>query len=365
MEWYKVLTGELSNIIVGVLAFLGAYLGTKRIKRHLIDDYIETRVNTSRKANDAVLSESRKILSFINQSDSQRVFINEKSLRDTISFCEQLSELAEDGSKEVATTTFLLYNVIRDLKPEYKNKAGNFKDPITSKEIRSLIGKSLRLIIYYCTVSAPIPFNTNLKKGSRIRRKLRRYLSDKNFYKLKHQSFGITLNPNSETILSFSAVVSKMHPFIFSKNLFTLLQDNFLVAYELVIHQIYMPLILESNEQSHFPFIDNYNLHLIKFTFVRDFSPGKNPEEFVEFYYSNLSIGLIFVKNLDLSKFKEKYQRDYLLKREFLMNDDYQVTFLHSETIKIRVKLNLVKENFKNNRWRLRYKMLRYKASQK
>lgn len=100
---------SLTQIFIGILAFLGAYLGTKRIKRHLIDSYIENRVTKAQEINDKVLSASRDIISSFEQTYADNKPISEDELSKIIEQCRQLSRQSEDGGKEVSTVSYLLY----------------------------------------------------------------------------------------------------------------------------------------------------------------------------------------------------------------------------------------------------------------
>lgn len=239
-------TGFVAQIIVGVLAFFGAYLGTKRIKRHLIDNYIEGRVTRALETNDKVLSRIRTIISDFEQEHETNRPISEDDLDSVIDQCRELSNLSADGGKEVSTIAYLLYQTVQDTKPSYEanSKHGRFIEKITTGNFIGLVDNSLRLIIEHCETSTPIPFKTRLTKRSNIKRGLRKYLTDKRYYSLKHRPFGLTLNPNSEVILRFSSMVGYISTPLFRRNLFTFLQSNLPIVYELLVGKIYMPAVL-------------------------------------------------------------------------------------------------------------------------
>ena len=106
----------LGETVVGLLAFIGAYLGTKRIKKHLIDNYIEDRVTKARNANDNVLSEARDIISSFEQTYSDNKPLTEDELTSIVEQCREFSRISEDGGKEVSTISYLLYQTVKDLK---------------------------------------------------------------------------------------------------------------------------------------------------------------------------------------------------------------------------------------------------------
>lgn len=351
----------IGEIVVGVLAFIGAYLGTKRIKKHLIDNYIEKRVTQAQEVNDAVLSKSRDLISSFEKSYTENKPISENELNKIIENCRELSRTSEDGGKEVSTIAYLLYKTVKDLKPDYKDTEGRSFEGLSLGDVINLVSNSLRLIIYYCTNSAPIPFRTRLKKRSVIKRKLRKYLSDKKFYGLKHQPFGLTLNPNSEVILRYTEIVGKTSSAIYSRNLFLFLQSNIPLAYQMIVRKIYMPLIIDKKTEEDGIFFDNYEMHLVKIKGVK--SIGEESGNFVEFYYSNINPVFSFIKGMKIEKFRSEFTNDVFLEKDFELADNYKLQKKLNETIKVKVSLDIAKENYKKNKWALKYKLFKYKIA--
>lgn len=342
------------DIIVGGLAFLGAYLGTKSLKEHLIDDYIESRVTKSQNVNDKVLSMARDMLSSFEQTYDENRLIDEKDLTHLISQCRKLSRLSEDGGKEVSTTCYYLYETIKELEPEYKDEEENTYERLTIGEVVNLISDVLRLIIYYCTNSAPIPFKTKLKKKTTIRFNLRPFLDEKKFYSLKHQPFGLTFNANSEVALRYADTISKTSSYIYARNYYMLLQNNLPVLYRLIANKIYAPLVLKDETIN--PFLGSSKLHLIKFRKIKSY--GSKPGEFYEFYYSNLSPLKRFVQNYNSENFQERFKDEYL-DEDWTFNDDYRFQKKLNETIKLKVNLENAKNNYKQAKWKIRWNMLK------
>ncbi|MDP1933035.1 MAG: hypothetical protein Q8L60_16405 [Gammaproteobacteria bacterium] len=108
----------MPEIILAVFAFLGAYVGTKSIKRRLVDNYIEARVIKASEANDRTLYKARNIISELEQTYKENRPLTEDDLQDIIDQCKELSQLSEDGGKEVSTVSYLLYHTVEDLKPK-------------------------------------------------------------------------------------------------------------------------------------------------------------------------------------------------------------------------------------------------------
>ena len=136
----------IGEIVVGILAFIGAYLGTKRIKKHLIDNYIEERVTKAQNVNDEVLSKARDIISSFEQTYTENKPISEEELNKIIEQCRDLSKKSEDGGKEVSSVSYLLYQTVKDLKPSYKGKDEKGFEILTLGDVVNLVDKSLRLI---------------------------------------------------------------------------------------------------------------------------------------------------------------------------------------------------------------------------
>lgn len=216
---------------------------------------------------------------------------------------------------------------------------------------------SLRLIIFYCTSSAPIPYSTRLKKKSVVKRRLRKYLSDKKFYGLKYQPFGLTLNPNSEVILRYSGIVGRINPFIYSRNFYLFLESNIPLAYQLMVRGVYMPLVIDKKGQENFLLFDSLEMHLIKIKAIK--SIGDESGEFIEFYYSNLNPVMKFVESLGIDKFRNEYNTDKYLSRDFKFDDNCKIYKKLNETIMIRITINEAKSNYRKNKWRLRYALFK------
>src|SRR5690554_3245816 len=256
----------LAQVIVGILAFAGAYLGTKRIKKHLIDGYIEERVKKALNANDKVLSKVRSLLSSIEQEYSINRPITDDEIGELLEECKYLSRISEDAGKEVATIAFLLYQVIKDLKPRYKTEPKTDErssESLSVGQVVGLIDYTLRVIADYCVNTTPIPFSVRLVKRSSIRFGLRKYLVDSKYYRMKHQPFGLTLKTNSEVVVRFSSIVGNFNSAVFRIKLFVFLQDNYPMLYELLASKFYVPLVLEGDDCQGISFRST-KLHLVK-----------------------------------------------------------------------------------------------------
>ncbi len=350
----------IGEIVVGILAFVGAYLGTKRIKKYLIDNYIEDRVTKAQNVNDKVLSKARDIISSFEQTYTENKPVSKEELSKIVEQCRKLSKKSEDGGKEVSSVSYLLYHTIRDLKPRYGDKEEGSIEILTLGDVVYLVGSSLRLIIYYCTNSAPIPFRTKLKRRSVIKRKLRIFLKDKKFYSLKHQPFGLTLDPNSEVIIRYSEILRNINSSIYSRNLFLFLQSNIPILYQMIVNKIYMPLIL-NKEQKMEGFLFDHRLYLIKITEIK--SVGEKSGDFVEFYYSNINPVLRFVGNMNLESFKSNFTSDAFLNKNFQLNENYELRKQLNETIQVKVSLKKAKSNYKKNKWSIKHKLYKYKLT--
>ncbi|WP_024546333.1 hypothetical protein [Picosynechococcus sp. NKBG15041c] len=339
----------ISNIIVGVLAFVGVCLGIRRIKKQLIDDYIEKKITQTQQINDKVLIKSRDVLASFEQSYTENKNISEDELDNIIKTCSDLSRTSEDAGKEVSTIAYLLYKTVKDLKPIYNHITKNEKsyEILTLSDVINLVSSSLHLIIYYCTNSIPIPSQTKLQKRSLIKQPLRKYLNDKGFYSLKDQPFGLTLNPTSEVILTYSEIVGNTKSSIFSRNLFLFLRNNVPLAYQMMSRGIYVPLIINKKEEDFL--LGNPTMHLIKIKKIKRI--GEKNGDFIEFYYSNISPSFYFVDNLDLNSFQSEFINDVFLDKQFKFNnEEYELSKKLQETIKVTISLEVAKENFKKNR---------------
>ena len=261
----------LGSIIIGIIAFAGAYIGTKTIKKQLIDKYIEERVKKAQESNDKVLSFSRDLKSSFEESYSKNKQISPEELQTIIKHCKDLSKISEDGGNEVATTSYLLYQTVKTLKPRYQNIAATKLEILTLKDLTYLVNNSLDLIIYYCTNIAPIPYRIKLKKKSLVKRKFRKLLSYKNFYSLKHQPFGLTLNPNSEVVLNYCDILHSPNNYFFPRNFFQFLQTNIPIVYQLIAGNIYMPIILENSSKDESSPFGDMALHLIKIRPIKSY----------------------------------------------------------------------------------------------
>lgn len=351
----------VGNVVVGILAFIGAYLGTKRIKKQLIDNYIEDRVTKAQKVNDMVLSKARDMISSFEQTYTENKPISEEELNNIINQCRELSKKSEDAGKEVSTVCYLLHQTVKDLKTNYKDDIIKSYERLTLGDVINLVDSSLRLIVYYCTSSAPIPFSTRLIKRSVIKKRLRKYLKDKMFYGLKHQPFGLTLDPNSEIILRYSEIVNRINSSIYSRNLFLFLQSNIPIVYQMVVKKIYMPLILDKKQKEEGLFFDNYKMHLIKIREVKNF--GKETGNFVEFYYSNLSPIFNFIKSLNINDFASEFTSDVFLNKKFQFDENLSLQKKLNETIMVKVRLDTAKCNYKKRKWSIKYRLYQYKLT--
>lgn len=354
----KILDADLvAQIIVGVLAFFGAYLGTKRIKRHLIDNYIEGRVTKALETNDKVLNRIRTILSDFEQEYEINRAISDDELDSVIDQCRELSNLSSDGGKEVSTIAYLLYQIVQDVKPSYESNAkeGRSLEKISTGSFIGLVDRSLRLIIEYCETSTPIPFKTRLMKRSNIKRGLRKYLTDKRYYSLKHHPFGLTLNPNSEVVLRFSSVIGFISIPLFRKNLFMFLQSNLPIVYELLVSKVYMPPVLAKKDE--FDFFGKQELHLVKIQPVK--AAGADEGDYIDFFYANIGPRVKFVDGISNEKLISEFVHDGFINEYFPIKGCHGLVRKTNEIIKIRIDAKTAKRNFRRKEWRLRYVLLR------
>lgn len=350
-------TNFIAQIIVGLLAFFGAYLGTKRIKRHLIDNYIEGRVTKALETNDRVLNRIRTILSDFEQEYQTNRAISEDDLDSVIDQCRELSNLSADGGKEVSTIAYLLYQTVQDTKPSYESnsKEGKSQENISTGNFIGLVDNSLRLIIDYCEASTPIPFKTRLVKRSNIKRGLRKYLTDKRYYSLKHHPFSLTLNPNSEVILRFSSVVGSISTPLFRRNLFMFLQSNLPVVYELLVGKVYMPAVLEKKDD--FSPFGKMELHLIKIQSLK--MVGTEAGDYFDFFYANISPRVRFLDGISNEKLIEQFTHDNFLNQYSTLDGYHSISRHTNEIIRIRVDARTAKRRFSKQKWKLRYMLFR------
>ncbi|MFW5983457.1 MAG: hypothetical protein ACOCQ4_03065 [bacterium] len=349
----------LGEIIVGILAFIGAYLGTKRIKKHLIDNYIEDRVTKAQNVNDLVLIEARNIISSFEKTYTENKPISTEELSKIIEQCRELSKKSEDGGKEVTTVSYLLYQTVKDLKANYESE--NSFEILTKGDVVKLVDNSLRNIIFYCTNSAPIPFSTRLKKRSTIKKRFRMYLHDKKFYGLRYQPFGLSLDPNSEIVLRYSEILNQINSSIYSRNFFLFLQSNLPIIYQMIAKKVYMPLIIDREQSESVFFIDSYKMHLIKIKKIKSF--GEETGDYIEFYYSNLSPMVHFAENMTTEAFKSNYTKDIFLDKKFQLDDNYKPQKKLNETIKLKVKLDIAQRNYRKNKWAIKWKLIKNKLT--
>lgn len=349
----------MSDIVVGILAFLGAWIGTKRIKKDLVDNYIESRVTKAFEANDNVRERIKAVLSELEEKYTVNAAITDDDLANLTEVCQDIARLSEDGSKEVATTAYLLSRTIGDIKPSYKtqSKESEHFERITISDLVGLIDRTLRLIIDYCDSAAPIPFSVSLKKRSYIKRSLRPYLKDKKFYSLKHQPFGLSLIPNSEIATHMASIVSKCNSPVFADNFYSVLQSNLPIAYELVANNVYMPIeIIETGDSRLFGAL---KLSLIKMKKVTRF--GDRPGGFIKFYYSNTSSTVNFLNNYPTEKIREDFTIDLFLSENFHMPDKAKISRQSNEVISIELPEEDVLITSKRKDIKIRWALLKFR----
>lgn len=356
--------GALAQLIVGLLAFIGAYLGTKRIKKHLVDGYIEERVRKALNANDKVLSTVRSLLLLLEHEYKENKPISSDEIEELVDECKDICRISEDAGKEVATVSFLLYQVIRDIYPNYKvdfKKDGRAMEHLFTADVVGLVDHSLRIIADYCVNSSPIPFKARLVKRSSIKFGLRKYLGDKKYYRLRHQPFGLTLSPNSEVLVRYSSVVGRFGTPIFRVNLYKFLQSNYPLIYELLAARIYVPLILEKKE-SDGELFGKSQLHLVCFKEVKIL--GDSRPRYLDCFYTNISPRVNFVDGYTALNLKNDFNYDGLLKKEFDVNCIDRVERRVLETLKYRIPLDIAKGNFQENKWKIRWLMVKFRYFQ-
>lgn len=351
----------MAEIIVGLLAFFGAYLGTKSIRRQLTDSYIEARVAKALNVNDKVLSKTRAVLSELEQTYTENRPVSEDDLDDVIDQCKEISSLSEDGGKEVSTIAFLLYHTVEDLQPRYesKTKDGDSHERLSTGGFIGLVDSSLRLIVEYCNTSTPIPYKARLTKRSSIKRGIRKYISDKGYYSLKHQPFGITLNPNSEVVLRYSAIVGSISTALYRKKLFMFLQSNLPIVYELILGKVYMPVVL--SKENGIELFGKQELHLIKVKSIKIF--GAEGGDYFDFYYSNISPRLSFLDCYTSDRLRDEFVIDGFLQEDFSLEYYKQITRRTDETISVRVEAARARKNFSNHKWKIRYYLFKQRFS--
>ena len=120
-----------------------------------------------------------------------------------------------------------------------------------------------------------------------------------------------------------------------------------------------MPLILDKDEDEDSFLFDNHRLHLVKINPIKSF--GKENGEFIEFYYSNLNPIYHFIDSIKMTSFSKEFSKDIFLDKDFKFDDNYSFEKKLHETIKIKVSKNIAKQNFKDVKWKYRYKLYRNK----
>jgi hypothetical protein len=145
---------------------------------------------------------------------------------------------------------------------------------------------------------------------------------------------------------------------MFSRNFYLFLQDNIPIAYQMISKEIYLPLIIQNETEN---FFGRESLHLIKIQEIKSF--GENSGDFVNFYYSNLNPVFIFVENLKLDKIKSQFTNDIFIDDLFKFDENYKFEKRLNETIKVTVKLDKAKNNYKEKKKILKRKLRKYKSN--
>lgn len=347
MEWLD----TILNFLTVVALFLGLYLGNKGLKRYLIDDIIKSKTASILEANENSKALAKKIIDNIIEKDDIKRRADEYDVIYLKSLSKKLKEASANGSSEVHTLAFLLYETIKDiqLQIEKKTKKLSRLEGRSATDFYVLVLNVSYKIEFFSNNIIDIPKSTTTKKYHEINKKLRKYLNKTGFEVLKGIRVGTNVDLNSPVLLIYFTILREsVKDYIFFRKFFKVIQNNYPIIYHLFVNEIYFPSIITHENTD--KFFGKKELHLIRIEKKEEIIGRKAGSKFFELTYSNLDSGKNFVDTIQVDELVDQY-RDSFIKSEFSQifasKNPEKFKILGEESLSIQCECIEGEENFK------------------
>jgi len=327
MEWIEITLNSLAVVAL----FWGLYLGNKGLKRYLIDDIIKRKTASISEANQNSKILAKKIINKILEKDDYKRRADVDDVIYLKSLAKKLKEVSLNGSSEVHTLAFLLYETIKDIQLDIKKETGKSlrMEGRSATDFYILVLNVCYKIEFFAGNIIDIPKSTTTQKYDEINKKLAKYLDKTDIEVLKDVRVGTNIDLNSSIVLIYFTILrNSVFDYIFFRKFFIKIRNNYPVIYHLFVNEIYFPPIITNKK--HDKLFGKKELHLINIEQKENLIGEDKGKKYYELAYSNLDEIKNFVDNINLIELVNQYQDS------FIKSEDSQIfTSINPNSFKI------------------------------
>lgn len=265
---------------VGALIY-GLYLGSKSLRKYLLDDVIKRKTQRLIESNEKVEELTRVIISELDSIETINPVPTEDDYNYMKTKVKEIYDAALGGSKEINTICYYFMRSIQGASPDIlksqETRYPNYHEMLFNFAL--LVNTFASNLIPIPEKIKTIPFSSKVKKlnGIKIREE---------YKKLEKIEFGIDIDTNKNLFLRYvSLLVGSNAHFFYFRNFFRTVKDNTSLLLILHHNKLYLPLTLELN----IILMPDPYLMLIKYgVFTEKNGSDNEDKEYILAYYSNL-----------------------------------------------------------------------------
>ncbi|MEH0156416.1 hypothetical protein V6R21_19870 [Limibacter armeniacum] len=293
-----------------VVAVISLYFSYSTIKSRLVEKYITDEVSNINSANQEVFIESQKLILKYKKISHHHKKLKSQDLINSKNDIELLFTLSLKASSDVSTLIFFLITTLDKVILDY-DKENDRREPLYANNYSYFLISILQKVSHYATQVVPIPKSTKTHQTSIINKQIAQTLPHSTTTSLRYFKRGVIYNPDSAHYAMFFESLTSIHNILIIKSGFTIFNNPKPISYLLFLNGFYAPPILEEEpllESQHIHSNKRKTIHLIHFKERVVFlgNSGK-PFNIVELTYTNTDNVYRFIKNLDLSKLRDKW----------------------------------------------------------
>jgi len=194
MILFSMIIGITKDIATVIALLAGIYFGHKGLKKYLLDDIVKKKIIDLHKNNKKVAKVTKEIISDLNSLEDLNRPLKDDDMKLFKSYTNDLLNIYNDASKEVASLCFFLNETIKDI--EIFVDTGTYKEIRIAQDVYTLVYHACRKINQISSNIIDLPQKIKLEPYNEINKTIRKYIKNEGIYKVKGIEFGINLNPS-------------------------------------------------------------------------------------------------------------------------------------------------------------------------
>ncbi len=329
-----VITAFKELVTAGALIY-GLYLGTKSLRKLLLDDVVKGKMQRLLEANANVEKLTHTIIAELDSIESMNPLPTEYDYNYLKSKARNINDAALGGSKEINTLCYLFMRSIQGAFPDKLNEGS-----IRSPNYYEMLFNFALLANNFASNLIPIPEKIKTVPFSTGQRKLRGIKIKEEYLRLDRQEFGIDINVDKILFLRFvNMLIGTNSHFFYLRNFFRTTRDNTSLLLLLYYNKLYLPLSLAITD---ILFMPDPSLKLIKYSCITETSIDRVEKEYIYAYYSNLD-NVHCILDQKLPGKILPINDSFGVEKFSITSQAEEIVLLEPETLRMKIPMNIAK----------------------